>query len=125
MSTQNQQTLTLENLASAVNELQNQLRNAHAQIAQQQNTINENQQKLNHATQLLSARNQHAAMTNPAGHLTISPQVNKPPSYKGKGSVLSWATHMSNYLSTVEEDKALPIAVSYLSEGAHEWWIIF
>ena len=39
--------------------------------------------------------------------------------------MLSWATHMSNYLSTVEEDKALPIAVSYLSEGAHEWWIVF
>ena len=89
MALKHHQLVTLQTPVSAVTELQNQLRNAHAQIARQQNTINETQQKLNHATQLLSVRNQEVSMINPAGQLTISPQVNKPPSYKGKGSVIS------------------------------------
>ena len=32
---------------------------------------------------------------------------------------------MSNYLQNVHEFQALTIAVSYLAEGAHEWWIFF
>ena len=32
---------------------------------------------------------------------------------------------MDNYLRNMDPLEALPIAVSYLEEGAHEWWIVF
>ena len=32
---------------------------------------------------------------------------------------------MSNYLQNVDESQALTILVSYLAEGALEWWIVF
>ena len=41
----------------------------------------------------------------------------------GKKAVLSWTTHMSNYLCNVQESQAMTIAVSYLQGTAHEWWI--
>ena len=75
---------------------------------------------LNHATQILSSRNQLANMINPTGHLIISLQVNNPPSYKGKSLVLTWTTHMSEYFSSVEEYKTLTIMVSYHFEGPQE-----
>ena len=117
---QNQQRpLTLETLASAVTELQRQLTNAHAQIASQQNSLNSTQQQLNAATQQL--RNRQASSSTSS----VEPQANKPQPFKGKGSILSWTTHMSNYLTNVDDTRALPIAVSYLVDGAHEWWIVF
>ena len=32
---------------------------------------------------------------------------------------------MSNYLQGVEDHQGLTIAISYLADGAHEWWIVF
>ena len=32
---------------------------------------------------------------------------------------------MTNYLQNVEDHQALTIAISYLTDGAHEWWIVF
>ena len=113
--------LTLQTLANVVTDLQGQLANAHAQIAAQQNNLNETQQRVNLTAQELA--NHNSTSNFPA--VSIIPKVNKPQLYRGKGSVVSWTTHMSNYLQNVEESQALTIAVSYLAEGAHEWWIVF
>ena len=113
--------LTLETLANAVTDLQGQLANAHAQIAAQRNNLNETQQRLSMTAQELASHNSNS---NPSA-VSIIPKVNKPQLYRGKGSIVSWTTHMSNYLQNVDESQALTIAVSYLAEGAHEWWIVF
>ena len=119
MALNNQQhPLTLDTLANALTELQGQLANAHAQIAAQQNNLNETQQKLTLATQQLAHQDK---TSNPL----IVPKVNPPQTFKGKGSITSWVTHMSNYLQNTEDHQALTIAISYLADGAHEWWIVF
>ena len=106
-------TFTPENVSQVIQELQ-------AQLAVANNQLNVNQQQLLQVqTELNSLRqNNHQSSTS-----NVKP--NKPNPFKGKGSVLSWTTHMTNYLRHVEESEALAIAVSYLYEGAHEWWIAF
>lgn len=117
--------LTLESVAQVVQELQGQLASARSQIASQQALLQDNQEKLNAAARE-SAQSRHMISTvNQAVTTGFTPKVNTPPLYKGKGSITSWTTHMSNYLANVDDAEALNIAVSYLHEGAHEWWIMY
>ena len=53
------------------------------------------------------------------------PKLKQPENYTGKESILSWTTHMSNYLQKMSDSEAMSIAVSYLQETAHGWWIKF
>ncbi len=53
------------------------------------------------------------------------PTLRAPEPFKGKDSILSWTTHMNNYLASTSDEEALAIAISYLHGPAHEWWIAF
>ena len=53
------------------------------------------------------------------------PKIQKPRSFTGKGSIISWATHMTNYVKEEADEDAFAIAVSYLDDAAHEWWIVY
>ena len=64
-----------------------------------------------------------AAVNNDSSH--SKPRVRRPESFSGKGSVTSWITHMSNYLGNTTDIDSLPIAVSYMTGSAHEWWIVY
>ena len=50
---------------------------------------------------------------------------NKPSTYSGKGSILSWITHLDNYLENPRDPDSLKVAASYLTGPAHEWWIAY
>ena len=101
MSSSNQppENVTLENLVSALQQLQHNFNNAQGEI--------------------MGLRNQLQASRTPVV------KRKKPESFKGKGSITSWITHMTNYLGGTSPDEALSIAVSYLEGPAHEWWIVF
>ena len=62
------------------------------------------------------------ASTNPPAP---TEKLKKPENFTGdaKDSVLSWTTHMQNYLRWIAEPQAMSIAVSYLQGTAHEWRI--
>ena len=111
---------TLESLSQVVLQLQNQLQTATA-------TINAQQESLNNAAasygQLQSEL--RALKGAPSEHDTKTPKKNKPSQFSGKGSILSWTTHMENYIGNMEGEQALQLAVSYLSGAAHEWWIVY
>lgn len=117
--------LTLESVAQVVQELQGQLANARSQIASQQNIIQDTQEKLNVATQETIKSHTMLSTVNQAVSSSVTPKVNTPPLYKGKGSITSWTTHMDNYLRNVSDEEALKIAVSYLHDSAHEWWMVY
>lgn len=92
-------TPTVESLAQLVSELQGQLKNAAESYRRLEDKL--------------------AVMGNgPA------PKKNKPNTFTGKGSVISWITHMDNYLGDSDDMEALNLAASYLSGSAHEWWIV-
>jgi len=99
-------------LATQINELQAQLSQAQAKIAEQEDTINKA------ATSYLRLSEQLYQVQAVAG-----PKKNKPDKFSGKSSVKSWVTHMDNYLGESESTKSLHLAASYLSGTAHEWWI--
>ena len=122
MSTQAQPMLTIEQLAQAYKEIQNQLSNAQSQFTALKTELNQTKQALHNAQVKLTAQD---TASNNAAQAGLQPKKNKPDNYTGdkKESVLSWTTHMSNYLEKVEEPQAKSIAVSYLSGTAHEWWI--
>ena len=113
----------MEAIATGMSELQGQLANAHAKITAQQGALQETQRQLGAATQELARINQLPHSTTNKNIPQV--QLNKPPPYCGKGSITSWVTHMSNYLQNTTEPQAFAVAVSYLSEGAHEWWIVY
>lgn len=116
--------LTLESIAQVVHELQGQLANARSQIASQQKVIHETQEKLHVASQ--ETMNSQAVMSTVSQAVSsVKPKVNPPPLFKGKGSIVSWTTHMDNYLQNMSDEEALNIAVSYLHDGAHEWWMVY
>lgn len=117
--------LTLESVAQVVQELQGQLANARSQIASQQSIIQDTQEKLNVATQETINTRGMIPSVSQAVSSSVTPKVNAPPLYKGKGSIVSWTTHMDNYLQNVSDDEAIKIAVSYLHDGAHEWWMVY
>ena len=53
------------------------------------------------------------------------PKFKQPVNYTGKESILSWTTHMSNYLQKITDSEAMSIAVSYLQETVNQRWIKF
>ncbi len=112
----NPQEITMENLYQALQNLQQNFTNAQREInglrAELQGTRNE----LGHA---------QAALQHNTGHTPSGPKCRKPESYKGKGSIVSWITHITNYVGSTDPRNALIIAVSYLDGPAHEWWIVF
>ena len=59
----------------------------------------------------------------PANVTARAPKILKPEALKGKGSVQSWISHISNYLSVKTNNNAMIIAVSSLVGSAHERWI--
>ena len=115
-SGQSTQPPTLEQLAQAYSDMQNQLTHAKTQFDALKSELEQTRQALQVAqTQLLSKESPS----------TATPKLKKPENFTGgtKDSVLSWTTHMSNYLRDVNEPQAMSIAVSYLQSTAHDWWI--
>ena len=108
--------MTIEGLAEAYQQLLTQFNNAQGQIGALQNALQANQatHQANQAiaNALASAQQQ-------------GPTARRPDSFKGKGSVSSWAMQMANYIAEVPEPRAFNIAVSYLEGAAHEWWIVY
>ena len=101
----NPQNITLQDLAKAYEQLQQQFTNAQNQIVGLQNQL---------------AATQNVIKSGPS---TKSPKPRKPDSFNGKGSIESWMTHMSNYVKDESEENAMAIAISYLEGPAHDWWI--
>ena len=112
----NPQEVTLESLFQAYQSLQQNFTNAQGEInglrAELQGTRNE-------------LGNAQAALQHTTGSSSSGPKCKKPVSYKGKGSIISWITHVTNYVGSTDPRYALTIAVSYLEGPAHEWWIVF
>ena len=112
--------VTMESMAQAIQELQGQLTAAAAEINSQKALLSTAATQLQNVTgELVQAKSELHSQS------TAQVKPNKPPSFRGKGSVTSWATHMDNFLRNIDPEQALPIAVSYLEDGAHEWWIVF
>ena len=90
-------------LAQAVTAMQSQLENAHA-------TIN-------------GLRNELATVHQGSR----KPKQRKPDPFRGSesDSIVSWVTHMSNYIVNTSEEDSLSVATSYLEGNAHEWWIAY
>ena len=115
------QTPSLEQLAQAYNDLQSKLLSAEAGFKALKDELDQTKQSLQVAQVKLAAQD----MNNTANASGLKAKLKKPENFTGaiKDSVLSWTTHMSNYLSEVSEPQAMSIAVSYLQGTAHEWWI--
>ena len=107
---------TLEQLAQAYTDIQAQLNNARSEFDALKSELSHTKQELHVAQSKLALKDSTPA---PAAKLK------KPENFTGgpKDSVVSWTTHMSNYLSDTNEPQAMSIAVSYLQGTAHEWWI--
>lgn len=107
----NPQDITLENLFQAYQQLQQNFNNAQNEIA-------------NLRTELQGTQHQ-VGRTQTASFPNQEPKCKRPESYKGKGSIASWITHVTNYVDNSHPGQALKVAVSYLEGPAHEWWIAF
>ena len=115
-------TPSLQELAQAFATLQAQFTGAQQHISNLQNELSATQNELGATKNELGAT-KNALIATQGQTLTAKP---KPPeAFKGKDSIKSWATHMSNYLGNSPPDQALWIAISYLQGPAHEWWIVF
>jgi len=111
----NTQNITLETLAQAYNELNNKFVTAENELNNLRNTLNNNQ-----------AGPSNNALTEAISNISSRrPKARRPDSYRGKGSISSWITHMNNYLVGTPDNESLQIAVSYLEGAAHEWWIVY
>lgn len=96
--------LSIESLAQVVQQLQTQILNQQTMLSE----ANESYKRLE-------------SRSTPSD----KPKKHKPEKYDGKSSVTSWTIHMDNYLEDARDDESLPLAVSYLTGAAHEWWIVF
>ena len=107
---------TLEQLGQAYSDMQLQLNNAKTQFDALKSELEQTKQALHLAQTQLAAKDSSS---------TATPKLKKPENFTEgtKDSVLSWTTHMSNYLRDVNEPQATSIAVSYLQSTAHDWWI--
>lgn len=113
MDNPNTQNITLEALVQAYNELSNKFTTAENEISNLRNTLNQGGPS-------------NVALTNALSNMsTRRPTPRRPDSYKGKGSISSWITHMNNYLVGSPDNETLQISVSYLEGAAHEWWIAY
>lgn len=112
----NIENFTLQDLAQAYQGLQQQFANAQSQIATLQNELNGTRNELTNTQATLQQQTGASSWQN-------IPKPKRPDPFKGKGSVESWITHVTNYVSGIPGEQALAIAVSYLEGPAHEWWI--
>ena len=108
---------TTQELAQAMQTMQNELRQAISQISNLQNALNQANQANAELKQDLSV----SRRTNVSLETT---KIKRPDAFKGKGSVQSWAVHMDNYLRDTPLRDCLHISASYLEGSAHEWWIV-
>ena len=115
MSSEN---FTLQDLVQAYQELQQQFASSQGQIMQLQSELSGTRNQLS----ITQAALQNQGST--AGRHNL-PKPKRPESYKGKGSIESWITHITNYVIGVPDEQALTIAASYLEGPAHEWWIVY
>ena len=92
---------------------QNELNNTKNQLAVTQGTL--------HGMQSNPTAPENMKISGSLSHQ--GPRLKNPDPFTGKGSIRSWITHMDNYLGNTSGDRELSIAVSYLEDHAHEWWI--
>ena len=114
--------MNINELTNVVEALQTQLTQAQSNIATLQNDLGIAKNAYDEA-KVEIYRLQGQIKDKPSGKT----KLRKPVSFHGKGSesILSWTTHMDNYLDTIPGSEALNIAVSYLDGNAHEWWIAY
>ena len=108
----------LQDLAAAYNTVQVQLNESNGLISMLKKELDDTKNKLAQANFQLTSQNAATA----SAPSNLLPKLNQPKNFAGAGkeSVLSWTTHMSNYLCNVKEPQAMTIAVSYLQGTAHE-----
>lgn len=109
-------TPTIEQLAHAYNNLQNQLNTSQQQLAGITTELNNTRNELAATKEALSSH---------SGSSTSMIRPKKPEPFNGRGSIRSWITHVSNYVGNGNSAQALTVAVSYLSGSAHEWWLVY
>lgn len=73
-------------------------------------------------TKISALENSLAVLAHSSGS-SSAPKINKPPTFSGKSNIDSWVTHVRNYLEGTSDEKAIPIALSYISGAAHEWYL--
>ena len=113
-------TPSIHELAQLVNALQ-------GQLSQAKGMINGLQSELGLAkTSYVQARQEITNLRTDLNGKSTTPKSRKPVTYKGLGSesIISWTTHMDNYLLHTPPEEAMKIAISYLDGNAHEWWIV-
>ena len=110
------QPMTIEDLSNAYQQIQIQFNNAQAQVLGLRNELEATKNQL-----ITTQGNLQAIQAHPAQ--SVKPR--KPESFKGKGSIKSWITQVTNYIGNAPEPQAITVAVSYLDGPAHEWWLGF
>ena len=114
--------ISVEGLAQVVQDMQQKLEQANAQIEAHRGELSIAAQKVSQLEQeLLEARNNQA----PGSGTNSGPKKNKPSTFSGKGSIGSWCVQMENYLGGLSQEQGFHVALSYLTGNAHEWWIVF
>lgn len=111
---------TVESVAAALQQVQARLNEANEKIAGHQNELHIAASKVTNLESQLAIAQRALNDRQSLG----TPKTNKPSPFTGKGSVRSWCVQMDNYLQGTEGTTAMSIALSYLSNGAHEWWMV-
>ena len=112
----------LANLAGTVNTLQTQLAQAQQNISTLQNELQGAKTAYDDAKVEITELKARMQGQDPG-----KPRPRKPLSFTGKESesIVSWVTHMDNFLGRTPGPNALNVANSYLDGYAHEWWIVY
>lgn len=113
-------TPNIHELAQLVNALQGQLSQAKAVITGLQSELGLAK------TSYVQAKQEITSLRADINGKSTVPKSRKPVTFKGTGSesIISWTTHMDNYLSQTPSEEAMKVAISYLDGNAHEWWIV-
>ncbi len=104
-------------------QLEELLQNLRSELATQRQEITRLGSLHDHTTAALAASQQEVAALKQGSASYGDPKPQKPPTFSGKTSVSSWTMHMDNYLGTQDDNRALQIAITFLTVDAHEWWI--
>ena len=115
MSESHNAPMTLEPLAAAYQQIQNQFEIAQAQVTGLHNELATTRNEL-HITR-------NALLSIQTSTLMSSIKLRKPEPFNGKGSVRSWITHLNNYIGTENNPHSMNVAVSYLQGSANELWL--
>ena len=107
--------MTLEQLAAAYQQIQNQFDIEQAQVAGLHNELTTTRNEL-HLTK-------NALQSIQASTLMSSDKPRKPEPFNGKRSVRSWITHFNIYIENEQNPHSMNVAVCYLQGSAHEWWL--